>query len=414
MGRKDFSQILEGADNFTMRRAVERLREGLFDPFGVRLLTARESQLDEVFDTGVQKLAKNESTHLCICGSYGQGKSHSLAYLRQRALAQGFVTSLVNVDPREIRFQDFRQVYNALVSRISFPNSDSSLVKWWKDWAKGQKTGWKNNGSGPLDVIPETMPHYFKAVLAALAQDNIMLSKRQKGMKKHASFRPREFSWLLANAMNGNQLPVFRLRHALKYRQVSFYKDESLVCKGWEPYFEAVTALGAMFRTMGFKGWALLFDEGESIAQLPVNTRRKSYSILHRFFVPASPLLGIYPIFAFTDDFFMRVKSEDYGRVCVKNDRELPYFEENYAVVWRHLNIHSLHNLSAEEWKTLAEKLIRLHARAYDWMPPRTEIRAKMVKILAETGEREARLKIKSLINILDLTNQRDCLSNVF
>ncbi len=129
MGREDFTQILAGADNFTMRRAVERLREGLFDSFGVRLLTARESQLDEVFDTGVNRLAKNESTHLCVCGSYGQGKSHSLAYLRQRALARGFVTSQINVDPREIRFHDFRQVYKALVSRISFPNSDSSLVK---------------------------------------------------------------------------------------------------------------------------------------------------------------------------------------------------------------------------------------------------------------------------------------------
>ncbi|MCI5180322.1 MAG: hypothetical protein D3911_13555 [Candidatus Electrothrix sp. AW3_4] len=67
-----FVHLLEKADNFTLRRAVERLREGLFDPFGVSLLTARESQLNTVFDQGAQDVAKNKSTHLCVCGSYVQ------------------------------------------------------------------------------------------------------------------------------------------------------------------------------------------------------------------------------------------------------------------------------------------------------------------------------------------------------
>ncbi|MCK5438129.1 MAG: DUF2791 family P-loop domain-containing protein, partial [Desulfobulbaceae bacterium] len=306
----DFVQLLENAHNFKLRRTVERLREGLFDPFGVRLLTAHERQLNKIFDQGVHALEKNKPAHLCVCGAYGQGKSHSLTYIRQMALEQGFVASQINLDPREIPFHDFRQVYRALVSQISFPDNESSLVKWWKDRVNEQKKSWKNNKAGPLDLIPESMPHFFKAVLTALAQDNMELSKRKKGLKKHAAFRPREFPWLLANALNGEALPVFRLRHAMRYRQVLFYKEASLVCKGWEPYFEAIRALAVMFQKMGYKGWVLLFDEGESIAQLRVNIRRKSYHILDRFFSPASPMPGLYPIFAFTDDFFMRVQGE--------------------------------------------------------------------------------------------------------
>ena len=136
-----FVQLLEEADNFTLRRAVERLREGLFDPFGVSLLTARESQLNKVFDQGTQDLAKNKSTHLCVCGSYGQGKSHSLTYLGQRALDQGFVVSSINLDPREVPMHDLRQVYRALVSQISFPNSDNSLVEVWERWTKTKAKG---------------------------------------------------------------------------------------------------------------------------------------------------------------------------------------------------------------------------------------------------------------------------------
>ena len=407
MDKANFIRLLENTGNFKLRRAVERLREGLFDPFGVRLLTASEMQLNNVFDSGVKALEKNKSTHICVCGAYGQGKSHSLTYIRQRAMEQGFVTSQINLDPREIPFHDFRQVYRALISQISFPDSESSLVKWWKDLVGKQKISWKNNNAGPLDIIPESMPHFFKAVLVAMAQDNIQLSKRQRCFKKHATFRPREFPWILANALNGDALPVFRIRSAIKYRQVSFYKEASLVCKGWEPYFKTICGLSAIFQKMGFKGWVLLFDEGESISQLRVNMRRKSYNILNHFFSPASPLFGLYPIFAFTDDFFMQVQRENYDRVYLRNEQEFPYFEENYAELWRHLNIYRLHDLSSEEWKTLTEKLIQLHARTYNWKPSETKMQAKLAEILTKTGGREARLRIKTMVNQLDLTHQK-------
>ncbi|MFH1075327.1 MAG: BREX system ATP-binding domain-containing protein [Pseudomonadota bacterium] len=403
MDKSQFGQLLENADNFKLRRTVERLREGLFDPFGVKLLTARETQLNNLFDHG--------STPLCICGAYGQGKSHSLTYIRQRALEQGFVVSQINLDPREIAFHDFRQVYRALVSRISFPNGESSLVKWWKDLASEQKTSWKNNGAGPLDIIPESMPHLFRAVLTALAQENIPLSRQQRGLKKHAAFRPREFHWLLANALNGDTTPVFRLNHAMKYRQVAFYKDKPLRCKGWQPYFEAISSLSVMFQKTGLKGWVLLFDEGESIAQLPVNARRKSYTILDQFFSTPFPLPGIYPVFAFTDDFFIRVQGENYDRVCLHNEQEAPYFEKNYAESWRHLNIYRLQDLSSEEWETMAEKLIHFHASAYGWKPLLTEIGRDMAKTLAETDGCEARLKTKALVDQLDFAHQRIILS---
>ncbi|MEA3240911.1 MAG: BREX system ATP-binding domain-containing protein [Pseudomonadota bacterium] len=405
--QNEFFKLLENSDNFKLRRAVERLRDGLFDPFGVRLLTTHETQLNQAFDQGVQALEQNASPHLCVCGSYGQGKSHSLTYLGQRALDQGFVTSQINLDPREISFHDFRQVYRALISHIRFPGSDLSLVKWWKEWVGSQLQASEKSCNDPLAIIPESMPHFFKSVLTALVQENMTLPPRWKGMKKYTMYRPREFPWLLANALNGAVLPVHRLRHALKYRQVSFYKDASLVCKGWEPYFEAVCSFAAMFKTMGFKGWVLLFDEGESITQRSIIQRRKSYEILHRFFSPFSPHTGLYPIFAFTDDFFLQVQLEDYDRAKVCNEEEFPYFELNYGEAWRQLRVHRLHNLTGPEWEELSGRLIHLHARAYGWEPPATGTRQQMAAVVASTGGQDARLKLKALVNQLDLLSSR-------
>ncbi len=401
----DFTSLLESSDNFILRRAVERLRDGLFDPFAVKLLTARELQLNKLFDRGAQLLSRNEPSHLCICGAYGQGKSHSLTYMQERALSQGFVTSLINLDPREIPFHDFRQVYRALVSRICIPGSDDTLEQYWKKWAQEQKTV-QGNMAGVVETIPASMPHFFKSVLTAIVGKNIPLSRKQRHLKKNKTFRPREFPWLLANALKGESLPVYRLRHALRYRQVSFYKEASLVCNGWETYFQTVCSLAELFENMGFKGWVLLFDEGESIGQRPVNIRRKSYMILDRFFSSAAALPGLYPIFAFTDGFFMQVRGEDYERVYTSKGQECPYFEKNYGELWQHLNVHHLHDLVAEDWQNIITRLTDLHARAYNWTPSVEEIGGRMAELLEETVEREARLKIKGLVEYLDIGQQ--------
>lgn len=178
------------------------------------------------------------------------------------------------------------------------------------------------------------------------------------------------------------------------------------MCKGWEPYFALVRGLGLMFQQMGYKGWVLLFDEAEAIAQTRINLRRKSYAILQRFFCPDTPLNGLYPVFSFTDDFFSTVKGEDYDRVDTRGETEQPYFAENYARAWRRLNIHNLHDLSSLEWQALAEKLIYVHGKAYAWQAEPKQLQRQLAATLKETGLREARLKIKALVNQLDFVQQ--------
>jgi len=55
----------------------------------------------------------------------------------------------------------------------------------------------------------------------------------------------------------------------------------------------------------------------------------------------------------------------------------------------------------------MSEKLIHFHAKAYGWKPPEAEMQEEMAKILAEKGDREARLKIKAMVNHLDLAHQK-------
>ena len=415
MNDSDFLEAVDLAGNFELRQAVERLRAGLFDPLSVRLLTVGEARLSRIFEQGAEALDKNMPAYLCICGPYGQGKSHSLTYIRQEALRQGFVTSHINLDPRETPFHDFQQVYRALVAHIRFPDMETSLVNRLESWANPPDYYGRPEGNEGLedrfpDILSDEIPHLFKCVLTALARDTVPLSRRERQLKKHAAFHPDEFPYLLARALKGEAVPVHSLRPAFRYRKVFFYKDASLRCRGWEPYLGMLFGLGRLFQKMGFKGWVALFDEAESIAQIRVDSRKKSYQILHRIFAPETPVAGFYPVFAFTDDFFLQVQHEDYDRIKMVKGTETPYFEKNYADLWRDMDIYRLRELSSKEWIDLSVKLMVVHAKAYGWEPSERETCEEMMLRLSETRDQEARMKLKALVDQLDLVQQRQIL----
>src|SRR6056297_2706000 len=186
MDEKAFNAQLNGTKNFYLRRAVERLREGLFDPLGVQWLTSGEEKLNQLFDQGVTALNKGMPNHLCVCGAYGQGKSHSLTYLKQRALENNFVVSYINLDPRQIPFHDFKAVYRALMGAMVFPNEENNLVNVWKESAAQWLARPENKDKAIDDLIPGDMPHRFRAILAAMAHKNMEIPANKRHLKKHA------------------------------------------------------------------------------------------------------------------------------------------------------------------------------------------------------------------------------------
>lgn len=389
--------------SFQLRRAVERLREGLFDPLAVRLLTAQQKRLDRAVDAGFAAVDAGGAPHLCICGSYGQGKSHSLTYIEDRALGANFVTSLINLDPREVPFHDFRGVYRALLEGVRFPDGESSLVKAWRAWADGRLDA---EGCMPAADLPMEMPHIFRAVLAGLAQKTMSLTPRQRGMKKHANYRPRAFPYWLARALEGQAVPIYPLRHALKYRQVDFYRDGPLRFGKDDFFVQMVRGLGQLFVQMGYRGWVLLFDEGESMGQTRVSCRSRSFQTLDRLLFPEREVRGLFPVFAFTGDFFQQVEEEDYERLKPRD--ETPYFAKDYAEAWEKVERYDLQDLSLQEWRGLGDKLIDLHVRAYGWKPTGEQVRNALAGRLAETQGQETRYRLKGLVDELDLARQEE------
>ena len=167
--------VLQDYSPFQLRRLLERLREGLYDPLAVRLLTAEHDALDARLQQTLWRASDDTAAHLCVCGSYGQGKSHTLAYIQAQALQRGYAVSAVNLDPREVPLHYFRQTYRALVRSLTFPPGTgsaadaTSFLDRWRTWLRAQPRTAVDPAMSLAAALPAAMPHPFKAAMTALA-----------------------------------------------------------------------------------------------------------------------------------------------------------------------------------------------------------------------------------------------------
>ena len=374
---------MHNMDTFSLRRAVERLRDGLFDPVAVNQLTVEEDRIKSTFSKGLKALEKGKSNHLCICGSYGQGKSHTITYLNQLALSQGYASGVVQLDLREVPFRQFSGVYRSLMEKLSLPDG-KKFTQAWKDWADKDS----------LEIL-DSMPHRFKMILTAMLSKNIRLSQKESSLRKHQDYQPKEYGQWLEKALSGYDIPTTSLKSVFKYREVEGYRDQSLICRGNDPHFQMIQSLGTLLKKMGYKGLLLFFDEAESIAQTRLDQRAKGYHLLDSFFQSSG---SVYPIFAFTDDFFEKAKNEPYD-----DDRQI--FAKNYAEAWVNINILRLQDFSSQGWESLLDRLMKLYSQAYQIeLPP--QVKGSLQALLVRIETQETRFKLKALVNKLDTETQ--------
>ena len=370
-------------DKFSLRRAIERLRDGLFDPVAVDRLTVEKDRIENVFSEDLKTLGEGKSGHLCICGSYGQGKSHTLTYLKQLALSQGYATSVIQLDLKEVPFHQFSTVYQSIMGKLSLPD-DKKFINAWKNWADKDSLG-----------LLDPMPHRFRMILTAMLYKTKRLTPKESSLKKHQAYRPKEYGYWLDKALMGYNIPAAHLKSVCKYREVEGYREQSLFCRRNDSYFQMIQSLGKVLKEMGYKGLLLFFDEAESIAQARLDQRAKSYYLLDQFFQTKG---SVFPIFAFTDDFFDKVKSELY------DNKEI--FSKNYVEVWRDLNILRLSDFSSHEWESLLDRLMQLYSQAYQINLP-SQVRPKLQILLDALESQETRVKLKALVNKLDTETQQ-------
>ena len=229
------------------KKIVEAFRLGVAPQFAVQDITVgREKEIKSV-----EKWLEKESESLMIIGQYGQGKSHIIRYIREKALSEGYLVAYCDIG-EESQMHKPKSVFNTLMKSLVFRSGE-----------------WNENNSGlKLFLIlyaifeTETTENFSKDLSKFLRPgvDDLVrkLRLQYKTNELDGSYFASFIDYLCGDDYVGNTYR-FNKKIAIQPYQTS----ASIICN-------ILSSIGHMAASMNgfknsFKGLILIFDEGETI-----------------------------------------------------------------------------------------------------------------------------------------------------
>ena len=200
---------------------------------------------------------------MLVAGEFGSGKSHLLGCLESQALAQNFVCSRVVIS-KETPLFDMDKVFRAAVENARAPGITGHMVE-----EAAQRLDYTSNGyadfshwahqesNGLHRILPATLMIYEKF-------DDLELSN--------------EIIWF----WSGERIPVKRVRDGLRHiGQIQSYPFRAPLARELPP--QRTRFLLELIKAAGYRGWVVLMDEIELVANYSILQRARSYAELARW-----------------------------------------------------------------------------------------------------------------------------------
>lgn len=377
------------------RWAIEALRNGVPNRFAVEMLGCKQPRTVEKFDHLLGEAANGGArAGMLVSGEFGAGKSHLLAHLACRALAEGFVCSTVAIS-KETPLYDLGKVFAAAVENARMPDRQGRLMEELAGEAdRGSEGSARLFGWAERAVADKTLNAIFPASLLVYESAGGMTGDR-------------ELNGRIESFWAGGRIRVGEVRDGL--RRIG-RKD---ACAFRAPRAAELPPQRLRFATelirRRYRGWVVLLDEIELVGSYSLLQRGRSYAEVARWMGrdKNSPCPGLIAVGAVVDDFASRVISPDGD----KKDRDcvLPRLATSRHASLGPLARTGMRLLEKDRWAlrgrpgqdevdAAVEKLREIYTSAYGWKAPRLAIEAGGAQERARM-----RSKVKAAINRWDL-----------
>ncbi len=244
--RIKFTPSIENSNNSEKKKIIEAFRLGIVPGFAVKDITVgRKKEIKKV-----EEWLEKDSESLMIIGQYGQGKSHIIRYIREKALDDGYLVAYCDIG-EESQMHKPKSVFNTLMKSLVFRDKKGNekgndlsyfIMLYAKYLAESTSVVTKNTNKflerGIEDLvyriknnIPADNP-YFRSFIDYLCGDEI------------------------------NSLGTYRFKQSVAI--LPYQTSASIISN-------ILSSIGSMAASIknnseyGFKGLILIFDEGESI-----------------------------------------------------------------------------------------------------------------------------------------------------
>ena len=366
--------------DFNACRVIEALRSGVpsraageyFSEARPAMMQKIQSKLEHVHESG-------HSDGMIFTGRYGEGKTHLLGTVFGMAFAHNMVVSYVSLG-KETPVDKPYLLFPKLIANTYLPGAAQPGFR--------QKLEDLTQGSS------------ISGELLAYAAKELETDKLYFLLKAFLGTQEEEERYAFLADLEGD----FTTGQVIKrsYRRITgtaakFNQNFSKTKHG----FDYLYFTSHLFKTLGYGGWVLLFDEAELLGGMGKKTRAKSYVQLQRFLKPSPKLEGVFSLFAFSSSYAEDVidakKEFENAEAVFGEDRES--LTAAKSVLNGILNAPELMPLTREETLQVLLSIQDFHGRAYGWKP---EVSADTIYQVTESGGYLLRTRIRSAIEFFD------------
>lgn len=251
-------QYKASADKISLRRAYEAINLGVVPPDPSSLIEMTIAG-DQMKDRVVSWLSDAKDEGLCkvVFGDYGTGKSHYLRVVSCIARQMGWVTSLIEFDPKAADPAKPHLIYRALMSNLVFPHREDGAVSFgFMGLIKEIRENWDGVRDRPLF---KRSPWFKNAIETLLFYPH---SEDQDYLDACA--------WLVGE---GIDLRVIRKMASGAGKKATNIPRMPKIKETADIYVYHLVVINDICRALGYKGLVIILDEAEHVRGY--NVRRK-------------------------------------------------------------------------------------------------------------------------------------------
>jgi hypothetical protein len=336
-------------NEFDARRIIEALRSGVSSfEVGRYFSSARPKILGEIDEALEAVAADKGSSGRIISAKYGEGKTHLLNMVFNRAHQQNMVVSTVTLS-KETPLSNLPQLFAKIVQGTYLPG---------------------NRQPGITQVLEQlSLGSRSTSSLLEYCLTHLETDKLYYVLKSYLGTKDDDEKYLLAADIAGDFMTSSGVRKVYRriFGETAIFNNSFVKTRHIGDY---LSFLSRLFKAQGYEGWVILFDEAELIGRLGRKSRQKAYLNMDRF-LKGDKLECSYALFAFNASFVPDViegKHEFEG--LDKNEGLLPTDKATITALLNAIvRATQLAPLNREETAEILAGILVCHGRAFGWEP---------------------------------------------
>ena len=359
------SSEVENGQRLSSRLALEALRNGVPNREAVKILASNQPRAERRFEEMLRDAADGENPPrnalgMLVSGDFGTGKSHLLTHLEHRALSEGFVCSTVAIS-KETPLYDLGKVFKSSMDNGRLPDRNGRLIEELGQSLRPDSVGYANFFNWTNTMKSSQLHQIFPTSLLVHERSNDL-----------------ELNSEIENFWAGDKIYVSKVKGGLReIGQLKNYSFRAPKMRDIPP--QRLRFMIELIKAAGYKGWVVLLDEIELVAQYSQLQRGRSYAELSRWMGRADDeqYPGLVAVGTVTDGFAREIISPEgskkdsdyvapklaarYGNMVSRAEMGMRPLEEGYT---------KLDVPTDEDVRETVEKLRRVYAVAYGWDAP--------------------------------------------